>query len=347
MSNLISVPESQRIEIRKRISRLLSDAQKIAKPDKCILCGLPQTSFCNSHSVPQMSLNSIAENGKLYLASALMGIEVVNVEDGVKRSGTFHFICNDCDNTYFQDYENENNLCYKPTDKMLAEIAVKNILLQLSKKNDERALNELLQKRFDAFENPEDRYAIDEIDIRDYEESLEVHRNVIRNNESGCYQIIYWKILPYKVPIAVQSAVTLYCDMEGNIINDVYDMSENTRMQFLHLAVLPLKECSVVLAFYHKKDRRYKKLWHQFNAISEEERLKFLNYIIFAHTENFFMSKKVLSEIETNEKLTLLSQENHGNPALGFLDLNNQFGYGYESVTKDEIPNFLSESWGL
>jgi hypothetical protein len=71
---LIEVPEgTDTIELRKRVNKLLSDARNAAKPDKCILCGEKQTSFCNSHSVPQFSLRNISDNGKVLHASALMG----------------------------------------------------------------------------------------------------------------------------------------------------------------------------------------------------------------------------------------------------------------------------------
>ena len=66
--------------------------------------------------------------------------EIVDLEDGVNRSGTFNYICKKCDGTFFQDYENPNNIEKYPTDKMLAEIAVKNILLQISKRAVEKQL---------------------------------------------------------------------------------------------------------------------------------------------------------------------------------------------------------------
>lgn len=42
------------IEVRKQMNQMLSEARKNAKQTKCILCGNTQTSFCNSHSVPQL-----------------------------------------------------------------------------------------------------------------------------------------------------------------------------------------------------------------------------------------------------------------------------------------------------
>lgn len=91
---------------------MIVEARKKAKPAVCIICGKPQTSFCNSHSVPQMVLKSIADDGIVLHASATMGFdeEIIDIENGVKKSGTFNYICKSCDGTIFQDYENLNNL---------------------------------------------------------------------------------------------------------------------------------------------------------------------------------------------------------------------------------------------
>lgn len=348
MGKLIDIPEgTDVVGIRKEISRLFSEARNNAKPDKCILCGEKQTSFCNSHSVPQLSLKNIAENGKILHASALMGIDVIDIEKGVNNSGTFHFVCNDCDGSFFQDYENEQNLKRRPSDKMLAEIAVKNFLLQLSKRTQESELYKIAQQRFEAFLNPEELEGITGLDIRDFEEEIQFHKAIVDNNMTGGYQILFWKLLPYKIPIALQSAVALPKDVEGNEVNNIFDMSDNVRMQFMHLAFFPLKEESVVLAFYHKRDKLYRKLRHQINCLSEQKILQFLNYLIFAHTENYFISKTIKETVETNQKLISLGQENNGNPSLGFLGFDNNFGRNYEPVKKDEIPNFLSEEWAV
>lgn len=348
MPRLIEIPEgTDSIEIRKKINRLFSEARKTAKPDKCILCGEKQTSFCNSHSVPQLSLRNIADNGKVLHASALLGIDVVDIENGVKNSGTFHFICEGCDHTFFQDYENEQNLKLKPSDKMLAEIAVKNFLLQLSKRTQEKELYKILQQQFNAYTNPEDLEGITGLDVRDFNEEIQFHKAIVDNRITGGYQILFWKVLPYKIPIAVQSAIALPKDLEGNEVNNVFDMSDDVRMQFMHLAILPLKNESVVLAFYHKRDKLYRKLRHQINSSSEQSVLCFLNYLIFAYTENYFISKTIQSTIETDEKLSLLGQENNENPHLGFLEPDNYYGVGYQPVREDEIPNFLSIEWAV
>lgn len=46
MVKLVDIPENTDIvEIRKKISKLLSEARNAAKPDKCILCGKTTNEF--------------------------------------------------------------------------------------------------------------------------------------------------------------------------------------------------------------------------------------------------------------------------------------------------------------
>lgn len=342
----VGVDEKQ---VRKEISSILSEARQKAKPPKCILCGKNQTSFCNSHSVPKMSLKAIADNGKLLHATATIGLEleVVNLEDGINRSGTFNFICRGCDSSFFQDYENSNALSTYPTDKMLAEIAVKSFLLQLSKRAVEKELIYIQQRKYNMFSNPENGLGLKELDFSEYKAELFFHKNIAESNEAGGYQILCWDILPYRVPIAVQSAIALPEDMNGGKINDIYDFRQTTRMQYVHIGIFPLEEQSVVLAFYHKRDKLYRNLRHQFNSSSKEKRLQFLNYLIFAYTENYFISPKLKLEIESNQNLQKLCRENNGLPEFGLLGPDNGFGIDYESISATEIPNFLSSDRAL
>lgn len=350
MAKMMEVPEgTDKVDVRKRINKMLSTARRNAKPTVCALCGKTVTSFCNSHSVPQMALKPIADNGILLHASATIGFdkEIINIENGVKKSGTFNYICNDCDNSFFQDYENLDNIVQHPTDKMLAEIAVKNFLLQLSKRIVEMELWNIMQQDFNTFENFEEGMDIKKMDFSEFESEMLFHKNIADKNESGGYQILFWKVLPYVVPIAMQSAIAVTKDMEGNEINNIYNMDTSVKMQYLHLAILPVEGSSVVIAFYHKRDKLYRRLRHQINSISVNEVLKYINYLVFKYTENYYISKKIESEIYANESLQRLAQENDGNPNLGMLGVDNFWGLNYKPVDKNEIPNFLEKEWAV
>lgn len=348
--SFLNIPEgTDTIKVRKQINKMMSEARKKAKPIKCILCDETQTSFCNSHSVPQLALRPIADNGSVLHASAAVGFsdEIVKIENGVNKSGTFHYICRHCDGTFFQDYENEANLIKKPTDKMLAEIAVKNMLLLMSKRAMEKELAKIQQKEFACFYNVEDFIALKELDADEFEREMVFHKDIADRNEIGGYQVLFWKVMPYVIPIAAQSAIALSTDMGGRKINNIYNYNPDVRMQYMHLCFFPLNGQSVILAFYHKRDKLYRSLRHQINSCSEDKVLKYLNYLLFAHTENYFISKSIRQEIEENESLQRLCQENNGLPTLGFLSDDNNFGWEYNPVSMDDIPNFLDNKWAV
>lgn len=328
---------------------MISEARKKAKPQKCILCGNEYSSFCNSHSVPQMFLRPIADKGIVLHPTSVVGFDmgIVDLEGGVNKSGTFNYICNGCDSAFFQDYENPDNIKKYPTDKMLGEIAVKNMLLQLNKRAVEKELVTILQRDLGAYDNPETLLGIKEMDRQEFEEEVLFHQDIVNNNKMGGYQILYWSLLPYKIPIAAQSAIVLPYDMEGNILNNVYDYDESVRMQYLHIAIFPLEKESVVLMFYHKRDKLYRKLRHQINTSSIEKILQYINYLVFAHTENYYISKKIHEEVKSNVMLEKLSQEANGLPRFGHLNSENMFGIGYKPVQPEDIPNFLNPNWAI
>lgn len=213
-----------KVELRKMSQKYMRQAQSEAKSDHCLLCGKPMTSFCNSHSVPKFALKSIAENGEVVLASKLMGNEISDNKSGVNKSGTFHLICDNCDNSFFQDYESQEKLAVGITD---------------------------------------------------------------------------------------------------------------------------MKDTSVVIAFYHKRDKNYQRLRHQFNSINKETKLMYLNYLIFAYSENYFISKKILNTLETDEALKKLSREINGIPNLGQVNLLDIQNWSYAPVSMNDIPNFLSREWAI
>ena len=135
------------VEIRKLIKQMLYDSRNRARVSECRLCGQKTEGFCNSHTVPQFILKELAQNGKVLQASLFFGIEHVDIEKGISNSGTFHIICRNCDNSRFTAYENEQALLNKPSEKMLAQIELKNTLMQLSKRREEVELYKILYDR--------------------------------------------------------------------------------------------------------------------------------------------------------------------------------------------------------
>lgn len=66
------------------------------------------------------------------------------------------------------------------------------------------------------------------------------------------------------------------------------------------------------MAFYHKRDKLYRKLRHQINSSSQEKVLQYINYLIFEYTENVYFSKKIEAELKNNKMIEKVSQEANG-----------------------------------
>ncbi len=333
----------ENIEIKKKINEIKKKAHRDAKQSSCIICGENQTSFCNSHLVPRMILKNIALNGEVLNANSAMSIPCIDDKNGVNNAGTFQFICRECDSKWFQEYENEGNLMDKPSDAMLAQIALKNIIMMLSKRYDERELWKRIGQEMQNLENSKLLEDIQNLDMNEYLNEIEMYKEIITNEVLGGFRILFFEKLPYVVQIAVQTPMAIYKDPDGFVVNDVYNMDENIRIQNMHVCVFPLKTESIVLVFHHLRDKNYRKIRHYFNSHSSEQNLQYINYLIFAYTENFYFSPQIKTIIEENEKLRKLSQENNEKPNFGFQTLFDE-EVGSEPVKMEEIPNFLEDN---
>lgn len=326
----------------------VKQARVSSKPRYCLLCGNEIKQICNSHSVPKMILKTIAEDGMLYNKNKFAEVKYVKAENGINSTGTFHYICRECDSAEFADYENEDTILTKPSDLTMSEIAMKNFLLMISARKYERELyqNDI---RMLSFVNFNQMMEVNELDTCDYLNDLALCKKIKKDKQKGAFQIAYWEVLPYMCPIAVQCTFTIYKDMNGESINDPYDLDENKKNQSAHLCVFPFNESTVVLLFYHKRDKSYRKLLHQINSSSRERILKYINYLIFALADNFFLSKSVSDTILKDEALVRLSREyiqqpNYGLPAIYKEDkkyLSNK------PVTADEIPLIFDQKYAI
>lgn len=334
-------------EARKQISFIYKQARENSKPTKCALCGKTTTSFCNSHSVPRFVLESISDSGMVLTSNALVGFDLMDEKEGLNKAGTFHYICNECDGKWFHNYENPDLLLQTPNDRVLAEIALKDSLLMLSKRNFELELNRLLLKKNpNAILNLSAASRAYALDARDFELEKQRYINIIDNGLENCFHVLFYCVLPYTLPLATQTGIALSTDIEGRIVNNLLDYSEDVYIQTMHLCFFPLDGKSVVIAFYHKDDRKYKHLRHQLNRMSNEDKLKYLNYILFQYAENYYFSQTISDIVKGNKQFQKLSRESNGNPDFGIMSLKDIM-VPYENVDINDIPNLLASNYSL
>lgn len=336
--------KSDEINIKKQYSRILKKAREDAKLDNCYFCGKKCTSFCNSHSVPRFCLENIAVNGEVNYSNKLIKIPTEKEEKGLNETGTFRLICRECDSKIFKDYENSDNYKEILSMRILAEIALKNYLKSISKRNVEIELyNQIAQIADNSLKMQElcEKQLKNQMDLMEYVENYNRAKKVLIKSWNDEYFIILFKELNYVVPVAFQSNIALICDLENNIINDIYNESMKYKIEDIQICIFPLKQKSIVLVFMDSKNKGYRKFYKQFKKLNEKEQLDIINYIVFAYSEDIFFSKNIGNEITENENLIKLSKKTSDlllfNEDMKENALRKQFSFD----EKDKIPNIL------
>lgn len=282
------------IKLRKEYSRIISKSKQQAKKSECMWCGKKITRFCNSHSVPQCVLKNIDIDGKLDYFNSIVDIPLINKDRGIGEAATFKLICSNCDNKIFRDYEELSKLESPPTEVMLEEIALKNVLMMLNKRYFEIELFRNLKKEYNSPFPYEAKQEVNALDERDFWwDFVRIKAMLSSSKETKSkYKMFFWRKLDYIIPIAFQGLVTLYGDLEGNLVTDIYNTSEDIIVKYMHVCMFPLETSSVVFAFYHEDDTEYDSFAEQFCKLDKEEQLAVLSYIVYGYCEDMLFAKK-------------------------------------------------------
>ena len=284
--------EERIIQARIEYGKLINQSKRQAKRSECLWCGKKITRFCNSHSVPQFVLKNIDTDGKIDYFNSMLNLPLINSDKGIAEAGTFKLLCPECDSRIFQDYENKENLENTISQKMLQEIALKNVLMMLNKRFFELELFSNMEQQFNAFYPYEQKQEANSLDERDF--WIDFYRIKAGLEETrGCnYNLFFYKKLNYVIPIAFQGIITLYGDLEGKMVTDIYNKSEEIVVNHMHVCLFPLEKESVVMAFYNADDHEYDAFAKQFVEVSVDEQLSILSYIVYQYCEDMLFAKK-------------------------------------------------------
>lgn len=337
------------IGYKKEFNKVLSEARKVSKPQKCIYCGKETTSFCNSHSIPAFCLRNIAVNGQLLHTNKLVNFPLMDFEKGINTAGTFQVICRECDSKIFQEYEEPNNYVNEVTTQMVAQIAMKNYLKAISKRVNEYAIFDILREHSSEYkEFINSMQCIQDVDLNEYKQGFQKAKRLSKKNWSGEYHVFYYEKLDYVVPIAFQSTLSLVVDLDGQIVNDIYYENPKYKLEDFHICIFPLKDTSVVMMFVDSSYKRYRKFYKKFKKLSQEEKLSIVNYIIFLYSEDIFFSKAIPSDILQNKNLIDVSKQSSmvisTSPSAKAIEKAKDI---YDLSKHNNIPNLLSEKYKL
>ena len=332
--------KSKKVEFNKKIGDLMKKSRAESKRSKCYICGNECSSFCNSHSVPRFCLENIALDGHVFYSGNLVELPMFDKPKGVNEAGTFKIICNDCDSKVFRDYENPESYFKKPTDKMISQMAMKNYLRNISKRELENALYHNIEQLPD--EVVEYIQSINELDLKEHVAGFDYSKKAIASKWDDHFYLGYFEILDYVAPLAFQNCVALISDLEGNVVNNIYNDSSDYYLSELHISVFPLKNHSVVLIFVKKGEKKYKNFLKQFRKLATLEKLQVINYIVFSYSEDVFIYKGLDKEIiEDQEFKKVIQQSTIAEATTPFADSLGEAKKTFDLNNRHLIPNLL------
>lgn len=344
----LPLPEEIKIEVNKRMGKMIKEAGKRAKNDKCYYCKKQVSSFCNSHNVPAFCLRNIGIDGEVYYSNTLINVPYLKDSSGINASGTFHLICKECDNTIFQEYENPDIYTLSPpSSKILAEIAMKGYLKLIYKRKLEKALYDVQEEEFPFMKSYLDyQRNINNLDSKNYIRNYEKAQRLSKKDNNDGYYLLFYKLLDYVTPIAFQCPVALAVDFNGDIVNDIYNLNPSYKLEDLQICVFPLEKQTAVIMFIDNDVKRYKNFYRQFNKLDETDQLGVINYIIFMYSEDYFFCKELKNKCDLNviKETARLTPNLWKAPSE---DAQKLLGEKYNLTNWTSFPNFLSKDFHI
>lgn len=307
------------IEQNKEISMLFKDVLNMSKSSHCYICSKKLVSHCNSHVVPRFILKEIADNGMIDYSQSIVknASKIVRTRDGINNSHTFFMLCENCDNVFFKDYENDRWLfefdkySSSQQNKILSEIAIKSHLSHIFMKKNMFNLKISVYPRMKEFIEQNKEKSCDLADIKEHECYItELKR--IRKKSKSCFNILYYRVLNYKIGIATQTIFAYLYDLEGNLqFNPNSPIIKLNR--YFYLCAFPYKGKTIILFFIEKQnEKNVENIIKQFNNLTEGEKLHFLFISLIAFDEQFHISPSLGNLIRKDKKICKFFVETDG-----------------------------------
>lgn len=273
----------------RRLDKLVRQEVKLTN---CYVCGKDVSSFCNSHTIPKFILKYISINGEVKSFGDLVFSPLDKGFKGIKQAGTFHLICKKCDSILFQKYESEES--YLSLDKIktiLGEIALKTTLRTIYKRRHEAGLFDIMGacKSHKQFINQALYGKM--LDLKELNDDYKYIKANAKN--PNAYKILFYKKLPYRVPIAVQDMINLTCDFNGKTLNNIYNFSETNRLKPFYICVFPFANDSHIIIFTRKTIKIYNDFFHILKHMKLPEQLKIINYMIIDNLDDYFIKPDI------------------------------------------------------
>ena len=309
----------------------------------CVICGKEVSSYCNSHSVPKFCLLNISFGQRLDCLNSIIRQPIGKLELGAKEAGVFFSICRECDTREFKTYETPELYEKKEVSQtMMYQIAMKCYVREIYRHR--------LQQKYYSYFNSECivpiKIGFDELAKAEMDDLMAFSNEYIQLRKGKIkFEMLYYEKLPYKVPIAFQDCINVVSDFNGDLINNPY--LDSKKQQMLFVCVFPLKKESVVIIFTDKNKRHYSTFIKQFKKLNLENKLKSILFMMFAYSENFFISKNIKADLINDKKIMEIAK---------FLTLNvnaprsiaiKEALLQFKLSNAFELENYLDEKYSL
>ncbi|MDD3041190.1 hypothetical protein [Bacteroides sp.] len=235
-------------------------------------------------------------------------------DSGINNAGTFHIICRECDGTVFQNYEDPETYINTPTPEMLNQIVLKNSLRDIYKHETELELFDLFKAMmvrkepkfaslFDMFLEPQ--RSARKLDINECYGVCNRAKAFI-DDKLPWFELASYDLLDFVTPVAFQGMMAISTGMNGEIINNRFTTDINYKLEYLHLAILPLQNKTAVITIVDKSNERIKQFVFFLQTAPSATRLEVLNRMLFMYAEDYFFSKQLKDK--TIKSLELVAQ---------------------------------------
>lgn len=339
------------------IGELERKAIKASKGECCLICGKPCSSFCSSHSIPKFVLRGISTKGLI-----LRGMDFIKTTGIIKPTGvgsvlTFSSICNDCDNTFFKEYESPDAFKKHLSPLAINEIAIKNYLRYVFKRKKELFQFKLLLEKMDEkgiydislHRSVENKLLLSRIDVEEYETSLKM---LLRKRDEDYFYVIDEINLDYNTHFAYQGFVALINGFDDKIINDTFNYDTRYKMQRLGVAVFPFENSTKIVLFCKHGSTRLRSFYKTFLKLSLEEKLYAINYLLLINEEEWCVPASFDRKVLNKQTMDLIKQTQDvefrtDNPFPSDKEVHDairaNLGDRYVIQTKGNIYNFLAK----
>lgn len=270
----------------------------------CQICRKVKPKFCNSHTIPRFILKNIADNGRIYNTQILKENPFMQPENGIENAQTFKSICCECDSKIFQEYETPENWLTPPNNTMLNQIALKcHLYYQYKLTRDIRRLDYVNTQISEKYKIKKNKTPLNNI-IKPWSLDKKAHARKVKtlysqiDKNEEIFKLGYYRKLDYVIPLVFQGTFAIHFDIQGRKINNPFSKKIDG-LRNIYLCLYPFQDSSIIVIFY--ESNKYDKFFKELNGLDLEEQLSIINFLVFANSEDVFISKNVDMSVFDND----------------------------------------------